>query len=162
MPMSYKLNDVELLNVLLKTQIVITLITETHCKLITTFYFPSFKMYRADLRDKTGYAGSAIIISTKIQHLQFITCNQIPIFQSSTIQIKKITTPSKYIQDIFLLVLKLLYDNQYISFNLLANTSQYVESVDLQRLQLRTFSMGMYIQKFQSKTLHTIVNNNAY
>ncbi|KAE9528689.1 hypothetical protein AGLY_012264 [Aphis glycines] len=48
----------------------IALITETHYKTISKLYFP----------------GSAVIISSKIQH-HLISCKQLPIFQSTTIQI---------------------------------------------------------------------------
>jgi len=63
-----KQHESELLNLLSEKQIDIALITETHCKPNSKLFFPGFKIFRANHPDKTAHAGSANIISSKIQH----------------------------------------------------------------------------------------------
>jgi exonuclease III len=72
-----KQHETELLHLLLEKQIDIALITETHCKPNTKLFFPGFKFFRTDHPDKTVQAGTAIIISSKIQH-QLLPNIQLP------------------------------------------------------------------------------------
>lgn len=89
-----KQNETKLLHLLLEYQISIALITETHCKTISKLYIPGFKIYRADHPDGTDHVGSAVNISSKIQH-HLISCKQLPTFQSTTIQITLNHNPIK-------------------------------------------------------------------
>lgn len=89
-----KQHETELLHLLLEKQIDIALITETHCKPNTKFFFPGFKIFRTDHPDKTAHAGTAIIISSKIQH-QLLPSVQLPTIQSTTIQITLNHVPTK-------------------------------------------------------------------
>jgi hypothetical protein len=72
-----KQHETELFHLLLEKQIDIAFITETHYKLNTKFFFPGFKIFRTDHPDKTAHAGTAIIISSKIQH-QLLPNIQLP------------------------------------------------------------------------------------
>jgi len=89
-----KQHETELLHLLLEKQIDIALITEIHCKPNTKLFFPGFKIYRTDHSDKTAHAGTAIIISSKIQH-QLLQSVQLPTIQSTTIQITLNHVPTK-------------------------------------------------------------------
>jgi hypothetical protein len=82
-----KTTETELLNLFIEKYIDVELITKTNCKPNTKLYFPSFSKFINP--DKTANAGSAIIISSKIQH-QLISCIQINNFQLSTILYKQI------------------------------------------------------------------------
>lgn len=89
-----KQNESEFLNVLQEKQIDLALISETHCKPCTKLFFPGYKIYRTDHPDKTAHAGSAIIISSKIQH-HLLPNNQTPTIQATNIQITLNHTPIK-------------------------------------------------------------------
>lgn len=89
-----KQHESELLHLLLEKQIDIALITETHCKPNIKLYFPGFNIFRTNHPDKTAHAGSAIIISSKIQH-QLLPSLQLPTIQSTTIQITLNHLPTK-------------------------------------------------------------------
>lgn len=80
-----KQNESELLNFLNENQIDIALITESHCTNNSRLFFPGFNIYKTNHPDGTSHAGSAILISSFIQH------HPLPGFQLPTIQATNIS-----------------------------------------------------------------------
>lgn len=79
---SLKQHKPELMNLLLKQQINISLVTETHRKQNTKLFFSGFKMYRTNHSNKTVHAKMVIIIFSKIQQ-QLFQIFSIPPFNQS-------------------------------------------------------------------------------
>lgn len=87
-----KQNESELLNFLIVNQIDIALITETHYSTNSSHFFPGFNIYKTNHPDGTSHAGSAILISSLIQHHP-LPGFQIPSIQATSISISINHTP---------------------------------------------------------------------
>ena len=150
-----KQNETELLNLLLEKQIDIALITETHCKPNIKLYFPGFQIYRADHPDGTAHAGSAIIISSKIQH-QLISYIQIPTLQSTTVQITIKHIPIKISSAYFPprpSITSRQLDNFFQSLG-----QHFLVGGDFNS---KHSHWGCISENSRGKMLHKIINNNA-
>lgn len=87
-----KQNESELLNFLIINQTDIALITETHYSTNSSHFFPAFNIYKTNHPDGTSHAGSAILISSLIQHHP-LPGFQIPSIQATSISISINHTP---------------------------------------------------------------------
>lgn len=81
-----KQKEPELLNFLLDNQIDAALITETHYTNNSKHFFPGYNVYSTNHPDGTSHAGSAILISSSIQHYA-LPCFQFPSIQATNVSI---------------------------------------------------------------------------
>lgn len=151
-----KQHDSELLNLLSEKQIDLALISETHCKPNTKLFFPGFKVYRADHPDNTAHAGSAIIISSKIQH-QLLPINQTPTIQATNIQITLNHTPIK-ISSVYLPPHPAITSTQLKDF-LKSLGPNFLAGGDF---NAKHSQWGCISDNSRGKILQKIINNNNY